>query len=188
MTTEQTPDAIRRRGRRQLVLIALLFLAPAFAALLVSLTGWMPGTRGNGLPIQPQRSFLDVPLLLEDGSRYDWVHADEPLFTLLALPGPGCAERCRHQLSMVRNARVTLNRLMHRVRLIHVGDRAGAGDALAAEWRVAVDSSGQLAEYRPTTPDSLSVIVVQSNGTALSLYPDGFDPSGLRKDLKKVVK
>jgi hypothetical protein len=28
---------------------------------------------------------------------------------------------------------------------------------------------------------------VESDGTALTLYPAGFDPSGLRKDLQKVI-
>lgn len=182
-----SPEAVRR-SRRQLLMIAAVFLAPLMIAAAVGLSGWMPGTRGNGQPIEPQRSFLEIPLTLEDGSRYDWRDADEPLLTLLALPGPDCAVKCRQQLLMMRNARVTLNRLMHRVRLVYVGDRATVADALAPEWKVGNDASQGLAEFRPRTPDSLAAILVQSNGTALSLYPDGFDPSGLRKDLKKVVK
>lgn len=187
MTTPHSPEAIRR-SRRQLVMVAAVFLAPLMIAAAVGLSGWMPGTRGNGQPIEPQRSFVDVPMTLEDGSAYDWRHADEPLLTLLALPGPDCAAKCRQQLAMIRNARVTLNRLMHRVRLVYVGERAPVADALAVEWKVGTDTAQRFAEFRPTTPDSLAAILVQSNGTALSLYPDGFDPSGLRKDMKKVVK
>jgi hypothetical protein len=47
---------------------------------------------------------------------------------------------------------------------------------------------GKLAKFRPSTPDSLSVLLVESNGTALSYYPAGFDGPGLARDLQKVIK
>lgn len=182
-----SPEAVRR-SRRQLVMIAAVFLAPLMIAAAVGLSGWMPGTRGHGQPIEPQRSFLDVALTLEDGSQHEWRNAVEPLFTLLALPGVDCAAKCKQQLQMMRNARHTLNRLSHRVRLVYVGDRSPVADTLGPEWKVGTDTANALAEFRPVTPDSVAAVLVQSNGTALSLYPDGFNPSGLRLDLKKVVK
>ncbi|MEO6076329.1 MAG: hypothetical protein ABIP56_05950 [Dokdonella sp.] len=178
----------RRRSRRQLILIAAVFLAPMMIAVGVGLTGWMPGTRGNGEQIEPQRSFLDVPLTLENGSRYDWRDPEEPRFTLLALPGPGCATRCEEQLAMMRNARTTMNENMQRVRLVYVGERPAGVEALPPEWQIASDVGKGLSKFRPTGDDSLAAILVQSNGTALSLYRDGFNPTGLRKDMKKVVK
>ncbi|MFZ2235682.1 MAG: hypothetical protein WBP11_02485 [Dokdonella sp.] len=183
------PDTqARRKSRRQLILIAAVFLAPMMIAVGVGLTGWMPGTRGNGEQIEPQRSFLDVPLTLGNGSRYDWRDPEEPRFTLLALPGPGCAARCEKQLAMMRNARTTMNENLQRVRLVYAGERPSSAEALAPEWQIVRDDQNQLAEFRPTGADSLAAILVQSNGTALSLYRDGFNPSGLRKDMKKVVK
>ena len=181
------PETVRR-GRRQLILIAAVFLAPAIIAAAVGLTGWMPGTRGNGEQIAPQRNFLDVPLTLESGGRYEWRDPESPRFSLLALPGPTCAARCRQQLAMMRNARITMNENMQRVRLVFVGERTLAGDALDSDWQVARDDGGRLDEFRPGGADSLAAILVQSNGTALSLYRDGFNPTGLRKDMKKVVK
>ncbi|MEO7917010.1 MAG: hypothetical protein ABIR16_05150 [Dokdonella sp.] len=182
-----SPEELRR-NRRKLIMIAAVFLAPLMIAAGIGMTGWMPGTRGNGEPIEPQRSFVDVSLTLDDGSRYEWRDPVEPRFTLLALPGPSCEARCREQLAMMRNARITMNQNMDRVRLIYLGDRAPVADALAPEWQVARDDDNRLAEFRPTGNDALSAILVQSNGTALSLYPDGFNPTGLRKDMKKVVK
>ena len=55
-------------------------------------------------------------------------------------------------------------------------------------WQLGEDSKGQLAAFRPTAPDSVAALLVESDGTALSLYPAGFDPSGLRKDLQKVIR
>lgn len=182
-----SPEA-RRKSRRQLIMVAAVFLAPLMIATGVGLTGWMPGTRGNGDPIEPQRSLVDVPLTLEDGSAYAWRDPEEPRFTLLALPGDSCAARCEQQLAMMRNARITMNQNMQRVRLIYVGERPTGADVLAPEWQVARDVQNQLSEFRPTGADSLAALLVQSNGTALSLYRDGFNPTGLRKDMKKVVK
>lgn len=183
------PDTqARRRSRRQLIMIAAVFLAPIMIAAGVGLTGWMPGTRGNGESIEPQRSFLDVPLTLADGSRYAWRDPEEPRFTLLALPGQGCAARCEEQLTMMYNARTTMNQNMQRVRLVYVGKPPTTAGALAPEWQIASDTDNALSAFRPPGTDSLAAILVQSNGTALSLYRDGFNPTGLRKDMKKVVK
>ena len=55
-------------------------------------------------------------------------------------------------------------------------------------WTLGSDVDGKLAAYVPTAPDSVSVVLVESNGTALSLYPAGFDGPGLLRDLQKVVK
>lgn len=183
------PDSeARRRSRRQLILIAAVFLAPLMIAAGVGLTGWMPGTRGNGEPIEPQRSFNEIPLTLADGSRYAWRDPEEPRFTLLALPGASCAARCEEQLAMMRNARITMNQNMQRVRLVYVGERPSNAEPLPPEWQVARDPGNALSDFGPEGADSLSAILVQSNGTALSLYRDGFNPTGLRKDMKKVVK
>lgn len=60
-------------------------------------------------------------------------------------------------------------------------------------WRALVfgmgsDVDGKLAEYRPSTPDSVSALLVESNGTALAFYPAGFDGPGLLRDMRKVIK
>jgi hypothetical protein len=63
-----------------------------------------------------------------------------------------------------------------------------ARDGMRNYWLLGTDVDGKLASFRPTMPDSVSAVLVESNGTALLQYPAGFDPSGLRKDLQKVIK
>ena len=38
------------------------------------------------------------------------------------------------------------------------------------------------------SPDSVSAVLVESNGTALAYYPAGFDAAGLARDMQKVIK
>jgi len=184
------PAAVRK-SRLFLLLIVLAFVAPMIVAGLLSWSGWQPGTKGNGEPILPQRNFVDEQLRvrLANGQPYAW-RDSQPRLTLVALAGPDCATRCLSALTSMAAARVTLNRNQSRLRLLYLGTPPAdaARDGMRNYWQLGEDVDGKLASFRPTTPDSVSALLVESNGTALSLYRAGFDPSGLRKDLQKVIK
>jgi len=183
--------AAARKGRIYLVLIALVFVAPAIVAGLLSLTGWQPEAKGHGEPILPQRNFVDEKLdvKLDDGTVYAW-RDSEPRLTLIALAGPDCSKQCLSVLTSMAAARITLGRTQTRLRLLYLGTPpvGNEADGMRDYWRLGCDVDGKLAGFRPTGSDSVSAILVESNGTALALYPAGFDPSGLRRDLQKVVK
>jgi hypothetical protein len=195
----QPDQTAQRAGRLKLLLIMAVFAAPILAAGLLTLSGWQPAGKGNGLPITPQRNFEQEKLrvALPDGKDWAW-RAVEPQLTLVALPGPDCAERCVATLNKMAAARVTLNRNAPRLRLLLVAEAPRAGqvkdgvwqpDANADfQWRLGTDVDGKLVSWRADTPDGVSALLVESNGTALAYYPAGFDPTGLRKDLQKVIR
>ena len=197
MNQPSQPSA--RAGRLKLLLIMAVFAAPILAAGLLTLSGWQPTGKGNGLPITPQRNFAqeNLRIALPDGKDWAW-RAVEPQLTLLALPGPDCANRCVETLHKMAAARVTLNRNAPRLRLLLVAEAPRTGqvrdgiwqpDANADfQWRLGSDADGKLASWRPSAPDSVSALLVESNGTALAYYPVDFDPTGLRKDLQKVIR
>jgi hypothetical protein len=177
-----------RSGRLKLVLIMLVFLAPIVAAGILTLSNWQPQGKGNGQPILPQRSFESVRV---DVAGKPWAWRDsEPRLTLVVLPGPACAVECLKTLALMRNARIVLNRNADRLRLLYVGATPTTADAQAVMADYAIGSGGEatFAPFRPTTPDTVSAVLVESNATALAWYPAGFDPSGLRKDLQKVIR
>lgn len=177
-----------RSGRFKLVLIMLVFLAPIVAAGLLTVTGWQPTGKGNGQPILPQRSFEGVRV---DVGGKPWAWRDsEPRLTLVVLPGPACAVECMKTLGLVRNARIVLNRNADRLRLLYAGPAPATTDAQAvmADYAIGTDTTDAFAPFRPATPDSVAVVLVESNATALAWYPAGFDPNGLRKDLQKVIR
>ncbi len=181
-----------RRSRLFLLLIALVFAAPMIVAGLLSWGGWQPGVKGSGQPIQPQRNFVEEKLAVQlaGGQPYAW-RDSEPRLTLVALAGPDCAAHCFEVLTGLAKARVMLNRNQSRLRLLYLGAPpadAARRAAMQAYWSLGSDVDGKLADYRPTTPDSVSALLVESNGTALSFYPAGFDGPGLLRDMQKVIK
>ncbi len=193
MTTMNNVDPSKaRRSRIFLLLIAFVFAAPMIAAGLLTYTGWQPGVKGNGLPITPQRNFADENLRVRLESGQLWLWRDsEPRLTLIALAGPDCAARCFDVLTGLAKARVMLNRNQSRLRLLYLGAPpvdAARRTAMKTFWNLGNDVDNKLADYRPTTPDSVSVILVESDGVALSRYPEGFDGPGVLRDLQKVIK
>ena len=183
--------AALRKGRLKLLLVASIFAAPFVLALALTLSGWQPGAQGNGLPILPQRNFAQeqLPVRLADGKDWAW-RDNEPRLTLVALPGPGCAARCYATLTALAKARVMLNRNQSRLRLLYVGTPPADAqrDGMANFWQVGRDVDGKLAQWRPQQTDTVGAVLVESDGTALARYPAGFDPSGLFRDLRKVIK
>jgi hypothetical protein len=181
-----------RRSRLFLILIALVFAAPMIVAGLLTWSGWQPGVKGSGQPILPQRNFVEEKLTVElaGGQPYAW-RDSKPRLTLVALAGPGCAAHCFEVLTGLAKARVMLNRNQSRLRLLYLGAPpvdATRRAAMQTYWLLGSDVDGKLADYRPTTPDSVSALLVESNGTALSFYPAGFDGPGLLRDMQKVIK
>lgn len=180
----------RRTSRIKFLLVVFIFAAPIIAAALLNMSGWQPTGKANGEPIVPQRNFDQehVQVRLADGQLWAW-RDTSPRMTLIALAGPGCATRCVDALTKMAAARITLNNNVARLRLLYIGQPPtdAATNGMQNFWALGTDVKGALATYRPSAPDSVAALLVESDGTALSLYPDGFDPSGLRKDLQKVI-
>lgn len=188
-----SPPPSLKASRMKLLAIMAVFALPIIAAGLLTFTGWQPGGQGYGQPIQPQRNFVDERLrvVVGNGNDYAWRDPAEPRMTLVALAGPGCAARCFETLTDMAKAWVTLNRNQKRLRLLFVGEPpadAGRLAAMQAYWTLGRDTAGKLAAFRPQAPDSVSALLVESNGTALAYYPAGFDGTGLLRDMHKVIK
>ncbi|WP_333679475.1 hypothetical protein [Dyella sp.] len=186
-----TPTTSNQRvSRLKFLLVILVFAAPILAAALLNLSGWQPGGKAYGEPIVPQHNFAteQVRLQLADGKAWPW-RDTSPRMTLIALAGPDCAAHCIDTLTKMAAARITLNNNMARLRLLYIGQLPAnaATNGMENYWAIGSDPDNRLAAYCPTTPDSVSALLVESDGTALARYPVGFDPSGLRKDLQKVI-
>lgn len=182
-------NSVRNRRRLQLILVIAVFAVPAILATVLGALGWQPGTRSHGEPVTPQRSVESVKIPLTKGGQWAW-RDSEPRLTLVALPGPDCARQCLATLTLMRNARITLNKNMDRLRLLYVGapPRGVPDDRIMREWVIGSDPDGALQSFRAKQRDSVAALLVESNGTALVRYPAGFDPNGLRKDLQKVIR
>ena len=128
-------------------------------------------------------------LILADGTRLEWRDPDWR-WSVVALPGKTCGEHCLRQLDQVHRARFSLNQNSRRVRLVYLGVPPTGADAelVMPQWDVARDVEQRFSEWAPRGDDGLSVVLVKPDGTALTVYREGFDAAGLRKDLAKVTK
>ena len=174
----------RNRKRAQLILLASLFVIPMLLAAWLVGSGWIPEARSYGQGIVPQRSVEDVKVLLEDGTPLDW-HDPEWRWSVVAIPGKQCAARCMEQLDRIHRARISLNQNAKRVRLLYLG-APPVGESASqllqfpqgvSRWRFAEGSHARMA-----------LLSCGQRRIALTSYADGFNASGLRKDLAKVTK
>lgn len=189
MTASTHPG--QRASRLKFLLVIGVFAAPILAAALLNMSGWQPTGKAYGEPISPPRNFAQeqVEIRLVDGHAWAW-RDTTPRMTLIAMAGPDCATHCMDVLTKMAAARITLNNNMSRLRLLYVGAPpvAAASHAMETYWAIGTDVGNRLVAYRPAAPDQVSAVLVESDGTALAQYPVGFDPSGLRKDLQKVIR
>lgn len=185
----------RNRRRLQGLLIVAVFVVPVLVMLGLTLTGWVPRGHSYGQRIQPERDLAAVPVTLKGGQAFAFRNQDA-VWTLIALPGPGCAETCLRQLDLVHRAQISLGEHAGKLRLLYLGAEpaefvaAPAGSAtraFTAAWTLATTPSDALDAFRATMPDSVSAVLVTPTGEALTRYAAGFDPAGLRADLAKVV-
>ena len=180
---------LRNRRRLQAVVIVAIFAASMIGAAVMMMSGWSPPTRSYGTHIRPERDLAQMPVRLADGKPFAF-HGKEAAWTLIALPGPDCAERCLRELDLVHRAQITLDKQADMVRLVYLGTppQGVAAAGFGKVWTLATTPSQALEDFRAKAPDSVSAVLVTPGGKAMLSYPAGFDPARLRLDLKKAVK
>ncbi|TAN05914.1 MAG: hypothetical protein EPN38_09775 [Rhodanobacteraceae bacterium] len=180
---------LRNRRRLQLLLIVAIFAGSVILAAGMMLSGWAPSAHSYGQPIEPERPLARMPVKTADGTAFAFTNRTGA-WTLLALPGPDCAQRCLRQLDLVHRAQIALGKQADKVRLVYLGP-VPAGPAAAGfgkVWVVAGTAAAPLRGLRATAPDSVSMVLVTPSGRALLAYPAGFDPARLHQDLQRAVK
>lgn len=178
-----------RRGRRQLLMVAAVFLAPILVAAALALSGWVPSASSHGKPILPQESFAGLKVDLVGGGEWPW-KADTPEYTLLALAGPDCAAACLYKLYLLHNAQVGLNKSSKNLRLLYVGAPPVVADTHGAmqSWTLGRTRAAALLRYVPKAADQVAVLLVAADGTAIVYYMPSVSVVGINKDLRRLFK
>jgi len=179
----------RTRNRIGLLLIIALFAAPLLAAYVLNANGWRPsGTRNYGTMIEPPRDLTAAHFVhADDGKPLAWKDENWS-WTIFALPGPHCAQKCLARLDELRRARLTLNQNTFRVRIVVLGDVPADALAGLAPVRVARDVDGVLSTMHPSGDDTVAVAFADPHGFLVLDYPVGYDANKLRKDLERAIK
>ena len=178
----------RNKNRSMLVFIALLFLVPVLAAVLLNASGWRPrNTRNNGTLVEPPQDVTNVRAALADGAPLAW-RTEQRQWTLLALPGAQCGDSCRTRLDEILRMRITLGRNAERVRVVYLGPPLDKDYVAARAPLLAGGVEGDsLAPYRALANDGLALALVDPNGLLMMRYPDGYIAYGVREDIVRVL-
>lgn len=186
----------------QFTLLILLFLVPPTAAYILFYSDFRPSLTGNyGELIQPARPVKDVDLQTVDGEflRFSDLHSK---WTLLYLGAAKCDAVCSENLYKIHQIRLAQGKNMERVRSVYIvpADVSRSDiEKIKKRYpgiRVLLAQSGaylnlinqfQAGEGTVSTPVQ-RIYLVDPIGNAMMSYHAQADPSGIRKDLKKLLK
>jgi SCO1/SenC len=190
------------RGRRTLILVALLFLLPVVAATALYVSGWRPEGRSlqHGELVQPARPVGDAELTGADGAPYR-LNALRGKWAFVYFSPLPCTQACRNSLYKMQQVRLAQGRDAPRVERVMIVAAAGTSALreLAQQYPGLAAVSGTRA-----TLQTLAREFVSSQGTALDVtgrvylidpignlvlsYAPDADPSGMRKDLARLLR
>jgi len=208
MKVKQVLSASRQRGflssRQALVLMGLLFLAPAFVAWVMHNSteqGWRPeGTTNRGVLVHPARPLtLPAAMMIAGEPANDFLQGK---WTLLYIGDADCDAVCKDNLYKMRQVRTAQNEHMRRVqRLYLVLDEAVPADLQAmledeykdtAVTLVSDQQAEQIVPYFLIDGTSIQaaerVYFIDPLGNLMMYYPPDANPGGMLKDLKKLLK
>lgn len=192
------PKSSLWRNRALIVFIALISIIPFAAAWYYAKNPQLITQRSNyGSLILPPKPLDYGELLARPVNQSDMSSEIKGRWVMLHVVSGTCADRCAETLHKTRQIRLMLNKEIPRVhRLLLVGDdsaAAGLAPVLKDDETllVAVTSealSQKLAAVvgKPLAEDMM--ILVDPLGNAALWYDSGFDPYGVLKDLKHLLR
>ena len=174
----------RRRGRRQLLLVASIFFVPlAVAIWLYFSSGWRPAPGAqHGELIDPPRALPSAAL------RGSWS-------LVLLLAGP-CDPACAASLEEMDRVRLALDKDIPRVRrvLLHDGGccEPGLAELTGPDLRVlaatGAEGSSLRALFPPAADGGRRIYIVDPHGNLVMGYPSAGSGRGLLKDLERLLR
>ena len=197
-----TPSINPSGGRRKLLLIAALFVLPMLVAYALYYSGWRPeAVHPHGELVQPARPVADAALVLLDGKpmRFSELRGK---WTLVTFSAAECLSPCERNLVKMRQVIAAQGKESERVQSILVVKDARTHDWLnyaikdypgmrivtgPAEAVAALAREFTLPAGNPL--DNLNrVYLVDPLGNLMMSYPADADPTGMRKDLAKLLR
>ena len=185
-----------------IVLLVMLFIFPVAASFILYATGWRPsGTINHGELVQPARPIKDFALMRLDGKQMRLADLRKK-WTLIYFGSAECLSPCKDNLYKMRQVRLSLGGEGTRVQRMFVVTDTNALDLLKYELKEypnmavvtgpakSIEALANQFDLPVGTPlDNLErIYVVDPLGLLMMSYPAGADPSGMRKDLKRLLK
>lgn len=173
-----------RRGRRMLIILFALFLAPILAAVFLNSrwTDWQPPpTRNYGQLIVPVLPMNESPLVLAD----DASQATQPWRLIVAQDGP-CDSTCQSRIAELQQVRKTLGRHQDELRLVLVMPEGPTRPEIdAAVW---IDSAGRFARMLGERGiEAEGLFLADPLGNLMMRFAPPVDDAAMSKDLDRLI-
>lgn len=196
--TERPAVHSRSRAVVTIALVGAVFLLPLVAAYL-----WHPSgnTVNYGTLIQPARPLKSFQMVDLKGNSVG-LEALQGRWTLLYVGGEHCLEQCRHNLYKIERVRLAQGKNMQRVQSLYLAPTTVEGHTVAETlvqyrelqgYRISRDELGAMAPGfdlggRDGTGTGERIYVVDPLGNLMMFYPADADPTGMKKDLERLLK
>lgn len=176
------------RSRAILLIIVAMFFSSFGIAALLRFTGWQPESHKNfGQLLNPPLDFSAKTLLRADGSPYDW-EPERNAWRIVMVSDKPCQAECQKQLDTLHRVWLSRGRHTERIDMLWFAEVP----ATRPDFRgfIAMQANAELTAALPEKESRAGypVYLIDPDGFVALHYPAGFDPSGLRKDLAKLVK
>ncbi|MBK5103459.1 MAG: cytochrome C oxidase subunit I [Burkholderiales bacterium] len=180
-----------RPGRRKMLAIAALCLAP-FVAALIAYFYWQPQGGMNYGELIPAHPLTDLPLRHLD-QRAVRLSAFRGKWILLQLDTAECAAPCRAKLYNMRQVRLAQGREMERIeRVWLILDEAPLETLLMREYdgtrMLRASGSPLVAEFPPKGGARDHIYLIDPLGNLMLRFPKDADPRRMRKDLSRLLR
>lgn len=186
------------RGRRLLLLVALVAVLPFAAAITFVVTDWRPAGRSVnfGELVEPAQPLPAVTLRGLDGKPVS-IESLRGRWLLATVAQTACTAGCRNNLWKMQQVRLAQGKHMQRVeRVLLIDDRARlTAPALARDYpglQILRADRATLAPLLRALSGSEAagerVFLIDPNGNLVLRYDANADPVGLRKDLARLLR
>ena len=176
------------RPRLVLLLVAVMFLGSFGVAAALFFGGWKPTqTRNVGEMLEAYPDLRDVALVHAGGTPWQWQPLERQWHVVVAPPA-GCGEPCLQLLDALQRVWVSEGRHSERLKVLWAGELPAGAPTFPG--LVPLRASDALQARLPdiASADALPVYLADPNGWLVLRYAPGFEPSGLRKDLGRLLK
>ena len=183
--------ATRNRNRMALVAIAALFFGGMIVAGLLRFSGWRPsGLKAQGELLQPPADLRNVVPQRAAGGTYAWDAAPRT-WRILAMTRDcdgAQAAACTRLLADIDKVWRLTGKDADRVHVLWVGTLPAQGPRPSTLQAITPSDALRDGLPRAEDPAGMPVYLLDPNGFVVLRYAPGFDPSGLRTDLSRLLK
>ncbi|PIQ38313.1 MAG: hypothetical protein COW59_02475 [Lysobacterales bacterium CG17_big_fil_post_rev_8_21_14_2_50_64_11] len=176
------------QSRIVLVAIAVIFLGSFGVASVLRFSGWQPSGRTNyGELLAAPIDATQVTPVRANGDAYGW-RKQPHTWRIVVFAPAACAAACVDLGAALEKVWRTEGRHADRLHVLWFGDIPDATPRFRNLF--VMRESPQLRErvLQAGTLDGLPVHLVDPNGFVVLRYRSGFDASGLRRDLGRLIK